>query len=355
MTLSRILLSSLVLGIVASGCGAPVPGETIGQTSEAITFANDQPAFDYFRAKGLTAVQAAGIVGNLDQESGVDPTAVEQGGPGRGIAQWSVGGRWDTDSDDNATWYASKEGLPLLSLQLQLDFIWYELTTFSGYGLADLQAATTVSAATIAFETDFEACGECDQSTRIMYAENVLAAFGGDVVDGGAADVGSSSEDAGATTCTVSTTNEMGVCLDTSVCGSSGGTSTPGYCPGPDDIQCCTGLPVTTGHDAGTTASADAGGAHHAAVDAGDDASHPVTPHSSDAGGGKSSHGSSSARREEDAGDDDDAGLGSGSSGGCSVASSPAEGAPWLIALGCIPLLKRRRRHEGACSWRVSR
>jgi hypothetical protein len=162
---------------VVSACGGG-GSEPIGQSQGALN-TNDQAAYDYFVGKGLTNFQAAGIVGNLDQESSVDPSAVQYGGgPGRGIAQWSVGGRWDTDTNDNATWYASKEGLSVWSLQLQLDFIWYELTTFSGYGLGSLKASTNVTDATIAFETDFEGCGTCDQANRIAYAQAVLAAYG---------------------------------------------------------------------------------------------------------------------------------------------------------------------------------
>ncbi len=168
-----------VLGAVGlPACSAPPNrGEAVGHSTSALN-ANDQAAFDFFVGKGLPAFQAAGIVGNLDQESNDDPTAVQAGGPGRGIAQWSVGGRWDTDSMDNVLWYAGVEGESSLSLTLQLEFIWYELTTFSGYGLSSLQASTNVTDATIAFETDFEGCGTCDQSNRIMYAEEVLAAYG---------------------------------------------------------------------------------------------------------------------------------------------------------------------------------
>ena len=46
-------------------------------------------------ADGLTPQQAGGILGNLDQESGFSPSADEAGGPGRGIAQWGEGARWD--------------------------------------------------------------------------------------------------------------------------------------------------------------------------------------------------------------------------------------------------------------------
>jgi hypothetical protein len=166
--------------VALSACGNAGPGSTAEPTSTVASdlFANDQTAYDYFLGKGLTNFQAAGIVGNLDQESGVDPNSVQQGGPGRGIAQWSVGGRWDTDANDNVLAYASQQGQSSTSLTLQLDFIWYELTTFSGYGLAALKASTNVTDATVAFETDFEGCGTCDQSTRISYAQGVLSAYG---------------------------------------------------------------------------------------------------------------------------------------------------------------------------------
>lgn len=141
--------------------------------------ANEHTAFNYFVAKGLTPVQAAGIVGNLMQESSVVPTSVEYGGgPGRGIAQWSVGGRWDTSGGDNMTSYASQHGASRTSLTAQLDFIWFELQSFPGYGLGRLESATTITSAVTAFQTDFEICGACAQSRRISYANQVLAAWG---------------------------------------------------------------------------------------------------------------------------------------------------------------------------------
>ncbi len=176
--LRRTLLLAIA-GAAAGGCGDSGQGfgEPVDQTAQAL-FANDHAAYSYFVGKGLASFQAAGIVGNLDQESGMSPTAVQGGGPGRGIAQWSVGGRWDTDSNDNATAYASKTGQSVWALQLQLDFIWYELTTYSGYGLASLKATTNVTDATAVFMTKFEGCGTCMQSQRVTYAQNVLAAYG---------------------------------------------------------------------------------------------------------------------------------------------------------------------------------
>jgi len=175
------LTAILAMGLSALGCVANAGddgAEDPASGSEALT-SNEKTAYEFFVGKGLKKYQAAAIVGNLIQESDVEPTAVEYGGgPGRGIAQWSVGGRWDHEYHDNVNWYAAKEGKSIHSLNLQLEFVWYELETFSSYGLHDLKSASTISSATIAFEDHFEGCGECDQSKRIAYAEDVLKAYG---------------------------------------------------------------------------------------------------------------------------------------------------------------------------------
>ena len=150
MARSRTLYAlSTALTLVAA-CSAP-GSEAVETNPEALStpFPNDKPAYDYFVQKGLTNFQAAAVVGNLDQESGVNPTISQYGGgPGRGIAQWSAGGRWDTTKGDNLVAYAAMQGMPTSSLTVQLGFIWYELETFQEYGLAKLRATTNVTDAT---------------------------------------------------------------------------------------------------------------------------------------------------------------------------------------------------------------
>ena len=114
--------------------------------------------------------EAAGIVGNLDQESGVNPNSVQSGGPGRGIAQWSVGGRWDSSPNDNVKSYAAQKGKSIHALDLQLEFIWFELTQH-GYGFSELKATTNVTDATIVFMAKYEICGACASSQRVAYAK----------------------------------------------------------------------------------------------------------------------------------------------------------------------------------------
>jgi Phage tail lysozyme len=181
---SLLTITTAALALVATGCTSDVDGdddapESPVPMSEAALANNCHTAFNYFVAKGLTKDQAAGIVGNLQQESSCSPTIYQYGGgPGRGLAQWSAGGRWDTSKNDNVTLYAKNHGLNRWALTTQLDFIWYELTTY-GYGYSSLKAATTVSAATVAFMAKYEICGDCVESTRISYADQALADFVG--------------------------------------------------------------------------------------------------------------------------------------------------------------------------------
>ncbi len=189
---SRVMGCCLLafVSVVSTGCladslgdDAPPPPPPSG--SEAANVSNPISAFNYFVSKGLTKVQAAGIVGNLMQESGGSPT-IEQygGGPGRGIAQWSAGGRWDTTSGDNVTSFASEHAESRWTLGTQLDFIWFELTDI-GYGMSSLRAATTITGAVTAFQDDYEICGACAQSQRIEFAQQIYDDAGGTSGGGG--------------------------------------------------------------------------------------------------------------------------------------------------------------------------
>lgn len=182
--LPRLSLLALLPAALAGCEGVDEPmREPLETTSEAIVeTAEDKIAFDFFLAKGLTAIQSAGIIGNLDQESGMDPTIAQYGGgPGRGIAQWSTGGRWDTTPNANVVWYAGQMGESKWSLQLQLEFIWWEFTHV-GYGFNHLKQATTIVQAVTVFQNEYEICGACAQSNRIAHAQAAYDQFKDDVV-----------------------------------------------------------------------------------------------------------------------------------------------------------------------------
>jgi len=258
-----------------------------------------------------------------------------------------VGGRWDTDANDNVLSYATQQGLSSTSLTLQLDFIWYELTTFSSYGLAALQASTNVTDATVAFQNDFEGCGTCDQSTRIAYAQNVLSLYGNDKVDSG----GTPNTDAGgAPSCTVPNVG-TGVCILTTDCAAlPGHMATPGYCPGPADEQCCTGPSNDGGTQADSGASADSGGG-------GSGSGGSSGSSSGGSSGGSSSGGSSGGSSGNQDAPDGSPAAGDAayqpSSNGCTAAPGGATDSSagyWLTGLAWIAI-----RHRKGVAARLSR
>lgn len=145
---------------------------------------NIQAAYSYFIGKGLSPNAAAGIVGNLKAESNVDPNSNQADGPGRGIAQWSEGGRWESLK-------AWADGRDITSLQTQLDFLWHELQTGYRHVLIQLQNTTNMAQATAVFMKEFEIPADTSASAvagRVALAEDVRSnnsASAARIADGG--------------------------------------------------------------------------------------------------------------------------------------------------------------------------
>jgi|GEM_PF-7074858 len=170
-TLTRRHVLTLSAGLGAAGAlslGAAVPSWAAN---------NNQTAWNFFRGKGLSAAQTAGLIGNFIVESGADPinpAAVQYGGgPGRGIAQWEGGRR------TNLYNYAAARGLAWSNLGLQLDFVWKELTGTESYALSKLRATSSVSAAAVAVRQYYERPSVHADTARINAAQLVYSRYGG--------------------------------------------------------------------------------------------------------------------------------------------------------------------------------
>lgn len=114
---------------------------------------NTKAAYDYYtKEKNLPAHIAAGIVGNLYQESGLKPGAVESGNTqaGRGIAQWGVSDRWQ----GFLSW-AKQQGRDPYELKSQLDYVLVEPGE-SGKALDRLKNTTTPEQAAVIFGKLYE-------------------------------------------------------------------------------------------------------------------------------------------------------------------------------------------------------
>ena len=98
-----------------------------GASGTVVLVGNDniQKVFNYLVSQGLSGPGAAGIIGNLAQESGVNPTSGSlTPGTGYGIAQWTTADRQAALSK-----FATAAGKPVSDLGVQLGFLWQELTT----------------------------------------------------------------------------------------------------------------------------------------------------------------------------------------------------------------------------------
>lgn len=112
-----------------------------GPTAVSVTDDNTETILRYFTGKGFSLAAAAGVVGNLHVESGLNP-AIIQGGRiapinkssdfskdfrpvgnvGFGIAQWTT-----IDRQSNLVHFVHNEGKHTTDLVGQLDFMWKEL------------------------------------------------------------------------------------------------------------------------------------------------------------------------------------------------------------------------------------
>lgn len=125
----------------------------------------------YFRDKGLTDEQIAGVLGNAAQESGFIIDIKNSGSSAKGLFQWI---------DSTIT---TNEGIvepnqpPAWDLQTQLDHTWHQINTKDLSGRGDeiinrFNINTTVDSATRDFATFFEGySGELD--LRLNYANAI--------------------------------------------------------------------------------------------------------------------------------------------------------------------------------------
>lgn len=129
---------------------------------------NAQSVMSYLTANGFTPVAAAGITGNLQQESGINPA--QSGG---GLAQW-IGARWTA-----LVSFASGKGLSPNSMQAQLEYLVNELHTQYPSTVTQLNAATTPAQAATIVSTQYERPSLPMLQNRIDYAQSAYAGYKG--------------------------------------------------------------------------------------------------------------------------------------------------------------------------------
>ena len=164
------------------------PGGTVDISGSPNT---RRAVWDFFTGMGYSKEATAGIMGNFQQESGIDPKVIQGGGkgPAAGIAQWEnynkKSARW---ADLNK--YAQSKGKDWTDLQTQLEFVHKELEgsapdTYTASllkkrgGIEKLKSLTNVKDAVHMFEETFERAGKPMWENRYKYANSIYNEFAG--------------------------------------------------------------------------------------------------------------------------------------------------------------------------------
>jgi Phage tail lysozyme len=141
-----LLLSPLFLLLMGQGgCGTPSLAGPITPPPPGDLSAGQMVR--WLESQGDSANASAGIVGNLEQESGLNPA--ESGG---GLAQW------DPAWYGQMAAYAASAGLSPTSDQGQLAYLQYDLRTSYTSLLSSMDTAPDPGTAAEMFETTYELC-----------------------------------------------------------------------------------------------------------------------------------------------------------------------------------------------------
>jgi hypothetical protein len=144
---------------------------------------NARIAFEYYVSQGLSPVQAAGIVGNLQGESGqgLNPNAVNPGDGRDGSDSIGIG-QWNSTRAAALKAYAESKGVPWNDLSTQLEFLHNELKGPEKAAYERLLAAKTpeeAGTAMLAFERPKDWNKPGAHPERGQYAAKVFASYGG--------------------------------------------------------------------------------------------------------------------------------------------------------------------------------
>lgn len=171
-----------ILNHVRLGIG--ISGGASTYSHELRNDATTQFVWSFFRERGYSDAATAGIMGNLQQESGIDPTRYQNnGGPGRGLAQWTVNQRHAVLEK-----FANDMGRDWTDLEAQCLFIDSEINgSQKNYfkkqcgSVDNFKALTDVAEAVTVFEKAYERAGSPNFEKRIEYGTYYYNQFSGKI------------------------------------------------------------------------------------------------------------------------------------------------------------------------------
>lgn len=148
---------------------------------------NTEKILNFFMRKGLSLAQSAGIVGNMMQESGLNPAIIQggriaddsyvlQSGVGFGLVQWTSGGR-----QQKFMQHMKDMGVGVTNLSGQLEFVWKEMNESYQHTLRALKATQDPVEAAVAVHgppsPGYEASADSPAAVRSVRGGNAKKVY----------------------------------------------------------------------------------------------------------------------------------------------------------------------------------
>lgn len=129
--------------------------------------------YQYLLRKGFTPEQAAGILGNMQVESGFDTGAYNPGEGAIGLCQWEGGRRTNLEA------FAAAQGKPVTDWHVQVDFMMHELQGTESGAYGQIKAANSAGAAAAAFDQYYERSSGAARGQRVANANSIASSMAG--------------------------------------------------------------------------------------------------------------------------------------------------------------------------------
>ncbi len=144
----------------------------VGSTGDA------KKAMDFFTSRGWQAHQAAGIVGNLQVESGanLNPNAMRENDAGPGLHSYGIA-QWNRERFAGLQAYAKSKGKPWNDFDTQLEYVDTELRGYKLNAGRALMNARTAEDAAVIVDKMYEVSSGAARGQRISNAVKLLEQY----------------------------------------------------------------------------------------------------------------------------------------------------------------------------------
>lgn len=167
-------LHNIIANHSGGGSGSYNPSNMGSGSSSGSSGDTKNTVWNFLKGKGLSDEQAAGIMGNIQQESNFNSSSLNSSSGAFGLFQW-LGGR-----KTNLENYARSKGKDPSDVTTQLEYFWSEIENGGQYNTLDkLKATNSAGDAATSFEKSFERSGGSAMDKRINYANTIYSQYKG--------------------------------------------------------------------------------------------------------------------------------------------------------------------------------